>query len=778
MAITDLNNPIHLPNGIDTANNNPIANAEKVVVTGTSKSVTDFINEFLKLGVTYNYASGTAVDPPDNSFRFNNALVALTTEIYVDANPVSGRIDELLTGFASGGIIFVQDKTDSSEAWLFSTTGSISLTGGASGYFTIPVSFRHGSGVSTSATVGDSFLFDFVPKAIVGDLTGVHQNTLDIATLTSKIAALYPLTPDVSRLIAWADIFNPEQVAQNVDIRTGYSLIADYRTSADRYESAGIVYDDSGVDVVRYTGLTENLHRTFGFRVPRTAEITLTGTSGTANINVDGTDYLSTFNTDLTTTAADFVTSHSAALDTAGIVVTANAGVLTFTPKAGGTSFTISITNATGDLAGTSADVVLNKTLLSIVDGLEIIPFIETTDSGNYRINDFVPSQTTSEDITNQFHPLTRTGGIEIVSTTPGELSEFTLTNFPASATNLDRALQIGVDILVNGSDTQAEHFETVDAPNINEARVLNTFNTNIPLGPLHQNRVVSVTVGYTYRVDGANLLVDLTLVSAPSDITVKFKDVNTILNYTAPAIVARVDRWSIFGGALGSYTFTGENELLISMEPRITNDGNYLGSIGVVPVVINSSGTIDQLNNISIAQPNPLWSTIEIPDDIEFRTFAADHYFIHSDLAHLIGDRTTKWAYGLARLNEITVHSVTEPLNLAAGTTLDGGALPKAELVVYEATGTGTSPGELVASVQLPTNYADYKYIHIEEYDVTNLQWRHVETGTWKFNAGLVDANDNIRLQGNSTVSWTAATRTLTMGASAQEIARVALKD
>ena len=80
-------------------------------------------------------------------------------------------------------------------------------------------------------------------------------------------------------------------------------------------------------------------------------EIALTGTSGTANINIDGTDYLTTFNTDLTTTAADFVTTNAGAISGAhNITVTDNAGVLTFS----GTGLTnITIANASGDLSGT-----------------------------------------------------------------------------------------------------------------------------------------------------------------------------------------------------------------------------------------------------------------------------------------------------------------------------------------------------------------------------------------------------------------------------------------
>lgn len=49
--------------------------------------------------------------------------------------------------------------------------------------------------------------------------------------------------------------------------------------------------------------------------------ITLTGTQGSANINVDGTNYLATFNTDLFTTASDWVATNQATLNAIGIQV-------------------------------------------------------------------------------------------------------------------------------------------------------------------------------------------------------------------------------------------------------------------------------------------------------------------------------------------------------------------------------------------------------------------------------------------------------------------------
>jgi hypothetical protein len=85
--------------------------------------------------------------------------------------------------------------------------------------------------------------------------------------------------------------------------------------------------------------------------------VTLTGSSGTANINVDGVDYLATYASSLTITANNFVTAHASTLLEEGITVTANAGVLTF---AGLNSLItgITVTNATTNLAGTVAALV------------------------------------------------------------------------------------------------------------------------------------------------------------------------------------------------------------------------------------------------------------------------------------------------------------------------------------------------------------------------------------------------------------------------------------
>jgi len=121
--------------------------------------------------------------------------------------------------------------------------------------------------------------------------------------------------------------------------------------------------------------------------------VTLTGTSGTANITVGGVDYLATFTTNLTTSANNFVTSHSAALLALGITVTANSGALTFV-AATETFPTIARTNVSGDLSATIASVTAGATTGSpIVDLVSYVRGAMTVRVRNYgtaALNNFV----------------------------------------------------------------------------------------------------------------------------------------------------------------------------------------------------------------------------------------------------------------------------------------------------------------------------------------------------------------------------------------------------
>ena len=99
------------------------------------------------------------------------------------------------------------------------------------------------------------------------------------------------------------------------------------------------------------------------FNIQFGIEIELSGTSGTANVSVNGTTYLLTFGSNLNTTAANFITSHETALnadnvrvfnldaDTTSPFGNKNARLRFCTTEAINNG--ISITNVTGDVAGT-----------------------------------------------------------------------------------------------------------------------------------------------------------------------------------------------------------------------------------------------------------------------------------------------------------------------------------------------------------------------------------------------------------------------------------------
>ena len=95
------------------------------------------------------------------------------------------------------------------------------------------------------------------------------------------------------------------------------------------------------------TNLTPNTHQ---------ETVTLTGTTGTANILIDRfQNYLATFDTSLTTTATNFVTAYGQELAFRfGITVTSLGADLIFTASQAGNIFSVtSTTNVSGDLAGT-----------------------------------------------------------------------------------------------------------------------------------------------------------------------------------------------------------------------------------------------------------------------------------------------------------------------------------------------------------------------------------------------------------------------------------------
>ena len=117
------------------------------------------------------------------------------------------------------------------------------------------------------------------------------------------------------------------------------------------------------------------------FFISFTRKLTLTGTSGTANINVGGVNYLATFATSLTVTASNFVTLHGATIESAtGIKVSSVGAQLRFGNTTTTSLNAITITNVTTNLNGTF--------IASIGDHI-IVPYIGQPYEGLRMVHDF-----------------------------------------------------------------------------------------------------------------------------------------------------------------------------------------------------------------------------------------------------------------------------------------------------------------------------------------------------------------------------------------------------
>ena len=418
--------------------------------------------------------------------------------------------------------------------------------------------------------ITESNLSEAVQQKLNRETTGGVNDEHRIASLESKVQALFPLTPDVNDLTQWANIFTPAQTAQIVDITDGYSLMADYRGDATRFEQAGVTYDASGTNVVRYSGLTDNLRRAFGFKVTAPS----------------------------------------------------------------------------------------NQTLLSLVDGSEIIPYIDMTAAGNFRVNNYQISTVPGTNVRDEVHFLTRTAGVEQLNPGEGTVSTFTITPFPANSTGRSRTLQIDLEPYdENGNLYGTGHLAVIPLPAENTPVARTTIVEPVPIafGNIH-----NVTISYEIRTSASDLVIDIRLVSTDSaEISaIRLTNVATLLTYTSAATTSRTDNFIAFSSlSANPYVFTGEAELLVSFQPFY--DGNITSIVGVVR---ESDGTVVQLNDDRSLLPDV--STVEIPDTIDFRTFLADHFFRHIDLANLIPRSNTQWVYGLALLRDISEFEITGELD------------------------------------------------------------------------------------------------------------------
>jgi len=95
--------------------------------------------------------------------------------------------------------------------------------------------------------------------------------------------------------------------------------------------------------------------------VAQVETVTLTGTSGTANVTMGGVTTLATFDTSIAATTAAFVAAHAATYAAVGITLTGTTTCI-FTATVAGVPFTAgAVANVTGDLTGSVVHTTPNS---------------------------------------------------------------------------------------------------------------------------------------------------------------------------------------------------------------------------------------------------------------------------------------------------------------------------------------------------------------------------------------------------------------------------------
>ena len=599
--------------------------------------------------------------------------------------------------------------------------------------------------------------------------TGANNLYVEITNANGTVARFTPLSSYTERtdlLVAGDDVFESDDQPRDMEI--GYlanQTIRLWRTRTSQEWASTFSLNlipsirDGSIDITKLSEETQTLLRSLQEHI-LDQEARLSSVEGEAD-NLHPlirdvqilTDLADIYDPARVSASVREVPGYTLMADFRGTMASQRyeSSAITYTAGTGVSEYE-DLTNDVHRCVGFRVSAAADQTLLSVGTGVDAIPLIDITAGGNLRVNDYTPASTADQVITNDIElvssPTSGTGTLTI----GGAASTYTIPDYPANTREQSRTAVLNLEVLVGGSDTLASAFVDIAIPDTVVARAADTVDHTFFTGWPH-NRNITCTIGFEYRVSGLDLVLDLTLETAPSDVTLRVNNVQVGRNYTATAIIARVDDFQTFSDGLGAFTFSGDHEFLFAFHPFPDN------RLFVVPVAINTStGAISELNDITIKQSIATFDKIEVPDTIEFRTFLPNHFLNHSDLANLLGDRTTRFVYGLAREESVTGHAFTEAVDFNAGSTINGTAFSRD----ISSTAIGGTGNEILT---LPADYTDFEkvsYAVVEDGGQTTNH--HFMTRWLEANATL----SPVRVSGNDTATWNRAARTMTLDSTA----------
>lgn len=733
--------------------------------------------------------------PGDTFLGFNNAAKASATNVAISAlsNSESARLDEVLAMLDFGDVMFIQERVAPANAVLYDIVGPAQAVGLR---FDIPVAAAQTQGAEFTAdaelnvrfaTRGASNALRFVRdstnaiETVDASNAGTFASSVSGITLRAGhafrvatagepfagsvvraeigdvIAAVVdsPVTTDVAD---WAILRKPNSlpVGNVADLflreltQTGnvFGFSPNVQIDRDNIEANYRQVIEAHGTAPDITSLQSKVDALY----PLTPDVDIL------------TDWADIYNPARASEQVNIVPGYSSIVDfrstgdrfeQAGVTYVAGSGVSNYS----------GLGNDLHRVFGLAVDAPADKTLLSITDGGTQIPYIDMTVTGNFRVNNFTPARTQDQAVTDATNFASRSAGTGTIAV-GGGASTYTVPDYPANTSSQTRTVTVDFDVLVDGSNSLAGGFVSFDIPDTDIASTTDQSHT-FQLGWPH-NRIVTAQFRFATRVSGPDLLLDITLLTAPTDITMLIDSVNVLQSYTATVVIPRVDNFITMQDDGVDFVFGGAHELIVAFHPFTD-----LNLVEVVPVVVNSStGATTQLNDVDTSIPSPLFDAVQVPDDIEFRTFLPDHFLRHIDLVNLTRDRATKWCYALARLETVTEHAVSVALDLAAGTKVGGVDIPRSEKsLVLQATDDTT---DLRASVTLPANYTNFDYCHVTE--VAGGERRSVPLSVPVLSSADLSSTDLLRSQGNTDFTFNNSTRVLAAEPTQNTIYRVEL--
>ena len=327
-----------------------------------------------------------------------------------------------------------------------------------------------------------------------------------------------------------------------------------------------------------------------------------------------------------------------------------------------------------------------NRVLMSVLDGTDVVPYIDITAAGQLRVNDFTPAQDVDErqnpggfSPNDPNHPPVPLGedisgdGIGSTFLVPGDTSSrrrFPLANFPTGSTQQSRRIEVVFELQEANGQTGLARVVTLDLPAGNTAQatrviIVSTFDSS--------GARLNAVIEYELTVQGGQLNIEFHATRSSENVaSVRFHSIRLYRAYTATVAEPRVDNYRALETSGGAFNFTGAHEFLFSLAPSTQTGTLQLNAVGL----ITATGQIDLFLSIDVHKITAEFSTVEIPDQaafagFEFRSWLPDHPLSRRNIEDLLGRRTVQWVYGLARLFTMTEHAFSAQVDFPQGIVL-----------------------------------------------------------------------------------------------------------